>query len=95
VEKIDQEAGKLGTFWPSEWLSNDFPQARLFTLKYKVCLSFSLFCMHAYTYSMRIFVIGCSIDLLCTHLFHVALIVAILILVEIFDTDKPHGMVWS
>ncbi|ESQ53694.1 hypothetical protein EUTSA_v10024246mg [Eutrema salsugineum] len=35
VEKIDQEAGKLGTFWPSEWLSNDFPQARLFTLKYK------------------------------------------------------------
>lgn len=42
VEKIDQEAGKMGTFWPSEWLSNDFPQARLFTLKYKVCLSFML-----------------------------------------------------
>ncbi|KFK30069.1 hypothetical protein AALP_AA7G212500 [Arabis alpina] len=39
VEKIDQEAGKLGTFWPSEWLSNDFPQARLFTLKYKTNLT--------------------------------------------------------
>lgn len=37
VEKIDQEAGKLGTFWPGEWLSADFPQARMFTLKYKVC----------------------------------------------------------
>uniref|UniRef100_A0A2P2IVR8 Alpha/beta-Hydrolases superfamily protein n=1 Tax=Rhizophora mucronata TaxID=61149 RepID=A0A2P2IVR8_RHIMU len=37
VEKIDEEAGKLGTFWPGEWLSSDFPQARLFTLKYKVC----------------------------------------------------------
>lgn len=37
VEKIDQEAGKQGTFWPREWLSADFPQARLFTLKYKVC----------------------------------------------------------
>ncbi|XP_057973847.1 uncharacterized protein LOC131161870 isoform X1 [Malania oleifera] len=35
VEKIDQEAGKLGTFWPGEWLSADFPEARLFTLKYK------------------------------------------------------------
>uniref|UniRef100_A0A1J3D2G9 Protein SERAC1 n=1 Tax=Noccaea caerulescens TaxID=107243 RepID=A0A1J3D2G9_NOCCA len=39
VEKIDQEAGKMGTFWPSEWLSNDFPQARLFTLKYKTNLT--------------------------------------------------------
>ncbi|KAL1215761.1 hypothetical protein V5N11_024301 [Cardamine amara subsp. amara] len=39
VEKIDQEAGKLGTFWPSEWLSIDFPQARLFTLKYKTNLT--------------------------------------------------------
>lgn len=39
VEKIDQEAGKLGTFWPGEWLSADFPQARIFTLKYKVCSS--------------------------------------------------------
>ncbi|CAN8327482.1 unnamed protein product [Cochlearia groenlandica] len=39
VEKIDQEAGKLGTFWPSEWLSNDFPQARMFTLKYKTNLT--------------------------------------------------------
>lgn len=37
VEKIDQEAGKLGTFWPGEWLSADFPQARMFSLKYKVC----------------------------------------------------------
>lgn len=37
VEKIDQEAGKQGTFWPGEWLSADFPQARMFTLKYKVC----------------------------------------------------------
>lgn len=43
VEKIDQEAGKLGTFWPGEWLSADFPQARMFTLKYKVCLCFFFF----------------------------------------------------
>ncbi|XP_057423567.1 uncharacterized protein LOC130717373 isoform X4 [Lotus japonicus] len=35
VEKIDEEAGKLGTFWPGEWLSSDYPDARLFTLKYK------------------------------------------------------------
>ncbi|KAK7310497.1 hypothetical protein RJT34_08051 [Clitoria ternatea] len=28
VEKIDEEAGKLGTFWPGEWLSSDFPDAR-------------------------------------------------------------------
>ncbi|CAN0922254.1 Protein SERAC1 [Linum grandiflorum] len=35
VEKIDEEAGKLGTFWPGEWLSADIPRARLFTLKYK------------------------------------------------------------
>ncbi|KAK2657668.1 hypothetical protein Ddye_010720 [Dipteronia dyeriana] len=39
VEKIDQEAGKLGTFWPGEWLSVDFPHARLFTLKYKTNLT--------------------------------------------------------
>ena len=39
VEKIDEEAGKLGTFWPGEWLSADFPQARLFSLKYKVCVN--------------------------------------------------------
>ncbi|XP_024022941.1 uncharacterized protein LOC21408749 isoform X2 [Morus notabilis] len=39
VEKIDQEAGKLGTFWPGEWLSADFPQARMFTLKYKTNLT--------------------------------------------------------
>ncbi|KAG6672177.1 hypothetical protein I3842_16G045300 [Carya illinoinensis] len=39
VEKIDQEAGKLGTFWPGEWLSSDFPQARMFTIKYKTNLS--------------------------------------------------------
>ncbi|XP_028757654.1 uncharacterized protein LOC114716764 isoform X2 [Neltuma alba] len=39
VEKIDQEAGKLGTFWPGEWLSNDFPRARMFTLKYKTNLT--------------------------------------------------------
>ena len=42
VEKIDQEAGKRGTFWPGEWLSADFPHARLFTLKYKVCLIVSI-----------------------------------------------------
>lgn len=42
VEKIDQEAGKLGTFWPGEWLSTDFPHARLFTLKYKVCFKYYL-----------------------------------------------------
>ncbi|KHG19835.1 Protein SERAC1 [Gossypium arboreum] len=39
VEKIDEEAGKLGTFWPGEWLSADFPQARLFSLKYKTNLT--------------------------------------------------------
>ncbi|XP_050367132.1 uncharacterized protein LOC126785475 isoform X2 [Argentina anserina] len=39
VEKIDQEAGKLGTFWPGEWLSADFPQARMFTLRYKSSLT--------------------------------------------------------
>ncbi|OWM80746.1 hypothetical protein CDL15_Pgr006776 [Punica granatum] len=39
VEKIDQEAGKQGTFWPGEWLSIDFPEARLFTLKYKTNLT--------------------------------------------------------
>lgn len=38
VEKIDEEAGKVGTFWPGDWLSDDFPEARLFTLKYKVFL---------------------------------------------------------
>ncbi|XP_062113720.1 uncharacterized protein LOC133824760 isoform X2 [Humulus lupulus] len=39
VEKIDQEAGKLGTFWPGEWLSADFREARMFTLKYKTNLT--------------------------------------------------------
>ncbi|XVE70022.1 hypothetical protein DITRI_Ditri10aG0038300 [Diplodiscus trichospermus] len=39
VEKIDEEAGKLGTFWPGEWLLADFPQARLFSLKYKTNLT--------------------------------------------------------
>lgn len=39
VEHIDQEAGKEGTFWPGEWLSGDFPQARLFTLRYKTKLT--------------------------------------------------------
>nr|XP_043614397.1 uncharacterized protein LOC122586477 [Erigeron canadensis] len=39
VEKIDEEAGKQGTFWPAEWLSSDFPQARLFSLKYKTNLT--------------------------------------------------------
>ncbi|XWS14669.1 hypothetical protein CRYUN_Cryun35bG0029100 [Craigia yunnanensis] len=39
VEKIDEEAGKLGTFWPGEWLSADFPHARLFSLKYKTNLT--------------------------------------------------------
>ncbi|CAI0558411.1 unnamed protein product [Linum tenue] len=41
VEKIDEEAGKLGTFWPGEWLSADVPKARLFTLRYKVCCEVS------------------------------------------------------
>lgn len=36
VEKIDEEAGKQGTFWPGEWLATDFPYARLFSIKYKV-----------------------------------------------------------
>ncbi|KAF5955721.1 hypothetical protein HYC85_008577 [Camellia sinensis] len=35
VEKIDEEAGKQGTFWPGEWLSVDLPHARMFSLKYK------------------------------------------------------------
>ncbi|KAL6995550.1 hypothetical protein U1Q18_005685 [Sarracenia purpurea var. burkii] len=39
VEKIDEEAGKQGTFWPGEWLKDDFPYARLFTLKYKTNLT--------------------------------------------------------
>jgi len=42
VENIDQEAGKEGTCWPREWLSADFPYARLFTVKYKVCASLSV-----------------------------------------------------
>lgn len=40
VEKIDEQAGKQGTFWPGEWLPADFPGARLFSLKYKVCHAF-------------------------------------------------------
>ncbi|XP_021666471.2 uncharacterized protein LOC110654698 isoform X1 [Hevea brasiliensis] len=39
VEKIDEEAGKLGTFWPAEWLSADLSQIRMFTLKYKTNLT--------------------------------------------------------
>ncbi|KAI7736444.1 hypothetical protein M8C21_011839 [Ambrosia artemisiifolia] len=39
VEKIDEEAGKQGTFWPGEWLSADFPHARMFSLKYKTNLT--------------------------------------------------------
>ncbi|ONK75686.1 uncharacterized protein A4U43_C03F19480 [Asparagus officinalis] len=39
VENIDQEAGKEGTCWPREWLSADFPYARLFTVKYKTNLT--------------------------------------------------------
>ncbi|KVI06662.1 Armadillo-like helical [Cynara cardunculus var. scolymus] len=39
VEKIDEEAGKQGTFWPAEWLSSDFPHARLFSIKYKTNLT--------------------------------------------------------
>ncbi|PHT51161.1 hypothetical protein CQW23_10908 [Capsicum baccatum] len=35
VEKIDEEAGREGTFWPGEWLPSDFAQARLFSVKYK------------------------------------------------------------
>jgi protein SERAC1 len=37
VESIDEDAGKEGTCWPREWLATDFPQARFFTVKYKVC----------------------------------------------------------
>lgn len=51
IENIDQEAGKKGTCWPREWLATDFPEARLFTVKYKVCamvlcleIFFFLFC---------------------------------------------------
>lgn len=40
VEKIDEEAGKQGTFWPGEWLPADFPDARVFSLRYKVCYKF-------------------------------------------------------
>ncbi|GER36963.1 alpha/beta-Hydrolases superfamily protein [Striga asiatica] len=39
VEKIDEEAGKQGTFWPGEWLAADFSHARLFSLKYKTNLT--------------------------------------------------------
>ncbi|XP_075082289.1 uncharacterized protein LOC107779561 isoform X2 [Nicotiana tabacum] len=39
VEKIDEEAGREGTFWPGEWLASDFPHARLFSLKYKTNLT--------------------------------------------------------
>ncbi|KZV19773.1 hypothetical protein F511_06304 [Dorcoceras hygrometricum] len=39
VEKIDEEAGKQGTFWPGEWLAADYPNARLFSLKYKTNLT--------------------------------------------------------
>ncbi|XP_051151097.1 uncharacterized protein LOC127265366 isoform X2 [Andrographis paniculata] len=39
VEKIDEEAGKQGTFWPGEWLGADFPNARIFSLKYKTNLT--------------------------------------------------------
>ncbi|CAK9163677.1 unnamed protein product [Ilex paraguariensis] len=39
VEKIDEEAGKQGTFWPGEWLPADFPHARLFSIKYKTNLT--------------------------------------------------------
>lgn len=39
VEKIDEEAGKQGTFWPGEWLSGDFPDARIFSLRYKTNLT--------------------------------------------------------
>ncbi|XP_047316374.1 uncharacterized protein LOC124920028 [Impatiens glandulifera] len=39
VEKIDEEAGKQGTFWPGEWISADIPHARIFSLKYKTNLT--------------------------------------------------------
>ncbi|XP_008795143.1 uncharacterized protein LOC103710976 isoform X2 [Phoenix dactylifera] len=39
VENIDQEAGKQGTCWPREWLAADFPDARLFTVRYKTNLT--------------------------------------------------------
>ncbi|KAJ4966057.1 hypothetical protein NE237_017906 [Protea cynaroides] len=39
VENIDLEAGKEGTFWPGEWLSVDFPHARLLSVKYKTNLT--------------------------------------------------------
>lgn len=51
VEKIDQETGKLGSFWPGEWLSSDFPDARLFTLKYKVCCCKIMKCLSRLSYS--------------------------------------------
>ncbi|XP_060199493.1 uncharacterized protein LOC132627900 isoform X1 [Lycium barbarum] len=39
VEKIDEEAGREGTFWPGEWLPSDLPHARLFSVKYKTNLT--------------------------------------------------------
>ncbi|KAK6939572.1 hypothetical protein RJ641_029103 [Dillenia turbinata] len=39
IERIAQEAGKLDTFWPGEWLPDDFPYARIFSLKYKTNLT--------------------------------------------------------
>ncbi|XP_024534607.1 uncharacterized protein LOC9643048 [Selaginella moellendorffii] len=39
VEKIDEQAGREGTCWPSEWLSHDLPRTRLLSLKYKTNFS--------------------------------------------------------
>lgn len=45
VEKIDEDAGKAGTSWPEDWLTEDLPDCRLLTVKYKVtalqCSTFS------------------------------------------------------
>lgn len=44
VESIDEDAGKEGTCWPREWLAADFPQARFFTVKYKVRILVNSLC---------------------------------------------------
>ncbi|XP_073396493.1 uncharacterized protein [Physcomitrium patens] len=39
VEKIDEDAGKAGTSWPEDWLTEDLPDCRLLTVKYKTNLT--------------------------------------------------------
>lgn len=53
VEKIDEEAGKQGTFWPGEWLPADFPGARLYSLKYKVHISMSFLITIRYYFGVQ------------------------------------------